>query len=69
MYNTPILFLIFSRPDTTEQVFQRIRAIKPSRLYVAADAPRDNRPDEAKRCAETRSIIDRIDWDCELKTL
>ena len=47
MYNTPILFLIFSRPDTTERVFQRIRAIKPSRLYVAADAPRDNRPDEA----------------------
>lgn len=69
MYNTPILFLIFSRPDTTEQVFQRIRAIKPSRLYVAADAPRENRPDEAKRCAETRSIIERIDWDCELKTL
>ena len=67
--NTPVLFLIFNRPDTTVQVFERIRQIKPSKLYVAADAPRENRPDETKRCAETRAIIDTIDWPCELKTL
>jgi hypothetical protein len=36
---------------------------------VAADAAREGRPDEARRCVETRAIIDRIDWDCELKTL
>lgn len=69
MYNTPILFLIFSRPDTTEKVFERIREIKPAKLYVAADAPREGRSDEAKRCAETRAVIDQIDWPCELKTL
>lgn len=68
-YNVPILFLIFSRPDTTTRVFERIREIKPAKLYVAADAPRDGRPDEVKRCAETRAIIDQIDWPCELKTL
>ena len=69
MYNTPVLFLIFSRPDTTMKVFERIRALKPVRLYVAADAAREGRPDEATRCAETRAIIDKIDWPCELKTL
>jgi hypothetical protein len=69
MYNTPILFLIFNRPDTAIKVFERIRQIKPSKLYVAADAARVGRPDEAQRCAQTRAIIDRIDWDCELKTL
>ncbi len=69
MYNIPVLFLIFSRPDTTAKVFERIREIKPTRLYVAADAPREGRPDEAKRCSETRAIIDKIDWPCELKTL
>jgi hypothetical protein len=57
MYNTPILFLIFNRPDTTAQVFERIRQIKPAKLYVAADAARDGRPNEIKRCAETRAII------------
>ncbi|WP_102407628.1 hypothetical protein [Parabacteroides bouchesdurhonensis] len=69
MYNVPILFLIFARPDTTTQVFERIRQIKPAKLYVAADAPRENRLDEAERCVKTRAIIDKIDWPCELKTL
>ena len=69
MYNTPILFLIFNRPETTKQVFERIRQVKPSILYIAADAPRKNRPDEILRCQETREIVSHIDWPCELKTL
>ena len=69
MFKTPILFLIFSRPDTTIKVFERIRDIKPAKLYVAADGPRENRQGEAIRCAETREIINKIDWPCELKTL
>ena len=69
MYTPPILFLIFNRPDTTAQVFERIRQIKPAKLYVAADAPREERPGEEKRCAETRAVVERIDWNCELKTL
>ncbi|MDR2475464.1 MAG: hypothetical protein LBD45_06370, partial [Bacteroidales bacterium] len=50
-------------------VFERIRQIKPTKFYVAADGAREGRPDEVKRCAETRSVIDRIDWPCEVKTL
>lgn len=69
MFNTPVLFLIFARPDTTEQVFERIRQIRPTRLYVAADAPRKGRPDEAERCRQARSVVDRVDWQCEVKTL
>jgi len=69
MFNTPVLFLIFNRPDTTKQVFEKIRQIKPTKLYVAADAARENLPGEIKLCEETRSIIDQLDWPCELKTL
>lgn len=69
MYNTPILFLIFNRPDTTKVVFERIREIKPSRLYVAADAPRPGKDKEAELCRQSRSIIDSVDWPCEVKTL
>lgn len=68
MYNIPILFIIFSRPDTTKRVFDRIRDIKPKRLYIAADAAREDRPDEIKRCEEVRTLI-HINWDCEVKTL
>ena len=33
--STPILFLIFSRPKITKQVFNAIQKAKPPRLYVA----------------------------------
>jgi len=69
MYNTPILFILFANPDTTAQVFDRIRQIQPAKLYIAADAPRPERQNEALRSIETRNIINRIDWNCELKTL
>jgi hypothetical protein len=66
---SPILFLIFSRPDTTKQVFEAIRQARPPRLYVAADGPRSNREGERERCEITREIATRVDWPCELKTL
>ena len=66
---TPILFLIFNRPDTTRIVFNRIREIRPERLYVAADAPREGRVKEIALCEEARRIIDDVDWPCEVKTL
>lgn len=69
MYNTPILFLVFNRPDTTQVVFDRIREIMPSRLYVAADAPRGGRMEEAKRCEEVKAIIEQVDWPCSVKKL
>ncbi|MDR0733977.1 MAG: hypothetical protein LBF08_07985 [Dysgonamonadaceae bacterium] len=68
-YNIPVLFVVFARPDTTAQVFERIRQVQPKKLYVAADAPRPDKPDEVQRSAETRNIISRIDWECEVKTL
>lgn len=37
MFKTPILFIIFNRPDTMEQVFAKIREIKPKQLFIVAD--------------------------------
>lgn len=63
--DTPVLFVVFSRPDTTHKVFEAIRQAKPSKLYVAADAPREGREDEYKRCMEVREIVSAVDWECE----
>jgi hypothetical protein len=68
-FDVPVLFLVFSRPDTTKQVFEAIRAQRPSRLYVAADGPRQSRPGESALCEETRKVATAVDWPCELKTL
>jgi hypothetical protein len=65
---TPILFIVFNRPDTTQIVFNAIRNIRPLRLYVSADGPRPSVASDADRCAKTRKIIEQIDWECDVKT-
>jgi hypothetical protein len=65
-FKTPILFIIFNRPNTTIRVFNEIKKIKPSKLYVVADGPRLDRNGEKEKCEETRKIIDQIDWECEV---
>jgi hypothetical protein len=67
--NTPVLFLIFCRPETTKVVFESIRKARPARLYVAADGPRHDSPAEFQRCQEARKIATEVDWDCEVHTL
>ncbi|NCD01149.1 glycosyltransferase family 2 protein [bacterium] len=64
MLNTPIAFIIFKRPDTTEKVFNEIRKIKPKKLFIIADGPRNE--EEKIKCKKTREIVERIDWDCKV---
>ncbi len=64
-----VLFIIFNRPDTTKRVFDKIREARPARLYIAADGPRPSNPSEQKICNEARSIVNYIDWPCDVKTL
>ena len=66
---TPALFLIFNRPDATQKVFDAIREAKPAKLFVAADGPRANKPEDELKCSATRKIIEKIDWECDLQLL
>lgn len=66
--NTPVALIIFNRPDTTERVFAAIAQAKPPVLLVVADGARTHRAGEAEKCAATRAIVDRVDWDCKVLT-
>lgn len=66
---TPVLFLMFNRPELTFRVFEEIRKAKPSKLFIAADGPRQEKEGESEKCELARSIINKIDWTCEIKTL
>ncbi|ACB49863.1 unknown [Crocosphaera subtropica ATCC 51142] len=63
---TPVVFIIFKRPDVTQAVFNKIAQAKPPKLLVIADGPRST--EEAHLCEETRSIINQVDWECEVLT-
>lgn len=64
--NTPVVFLIFNRPDVTQRVFKEISKVKPKKLLVVADGPRLDREDDQEKCQATRSIIEQVDWHCEV---
>jgi hypothetical protein len=68
-FKTPILLLIFNRPETTKAVFESIRSVRPAEYYVAADGPRVELESDAAKCDEARRIATSVDWDCSLQTL
>lgn len=69
MYNIPILLIVFKRKDVALKTLEPIKAIKPSKLYIAGDGARPHVPGEKEKVEATRkAIIDAIDWDCEVMT-
>ncbi len=36
-------------------------------MFLVADGPRADRPDDAELCAQTRAVFDEIDWPCEVQ--
>lgn len=65
-FSTPVAFFIFNRPDKTRAVFESIRKIQPKKLLVVADGPRFS--EEIIKCDQARSVIEQVDWDCDVLT-
>src|SRR5687767_13684909 len=63
---TPVALLVFNRPQATARVFEAVARARPPRLLVVADGPRADRPDDGELCHQTRAIIERVDWPCEV---
>jgi hypothetical protein len=64
---TPVVMIVFNRPELARRVFERVRAARPPRLLVVCDGPRQNRPADAARVAAVRKIFDHeVDWPCEV---
>lgn len=69
-FEIPVLFLVYNRPEVSRQVLAKIADMKPKRLFVAADGPNANKPQDAQKCAATRNlIVEGINWDCEVQYL
>jgi len=63
---TPVVFIIFNRPKEAQRVFDTIRTARPEKLLVISDGPRHDR--DRISCAETKKIIDAVDWPCDVVT-
>ena len=63
-FSVPVVLLIFRR-DKIGQIIDRLREVKPEKVYLMADFGRN--PEEIKQVEECRRIAEQsIDWKCEL---
>lgn len=62
---TPVLFMVFNRPLQTLRVFESIRKVRPTKLYVAVDGSRNGRQDDIEKRQEVLNIVRNVDWECE----
>ena len=67
-YQVPILLVIFRRPDTTAVVFEELRKLRPTQLFIACDGPRAGNQTDVAKIAETQAIVEKVDWPCEVHT-
>lgn len=63
---SPVLLLIYNRPETTKKVFAKIRDYRPTKLYIASDGPRVGNATDFEKCIKTKQIVEKIDWECEV---
>lgn len=68
-FDTPILLIVFNRPELTKRLVEKLAEIKPNRLFVMSDGPREHSVSDTNLIAKVRLIIDAIDWPCEISKI
>ena len=67
-FQTPVIFIVYKRLETTVKVWEKIKTVKPVKLYIISDGPKT--PQEEKSTSLIRSYLEQnIDWKCNLTTI
>ncbi len=61
--------MAFNRPGHLSALIDRLREVRPTRLFVAVDGARPERAGEAEQVRACRDLVQAVDWPCELSTL
>ena len=68
MFKVPVLLILYNRVEETHDVFQVLRTVQPTQLYVAGDAAKPGSVMDRMRTYQTRAVI-QPEWPCQLHTL
>jgi len=66
--NTPVLLIIFNRPEKVRRLIESLASVKPRKIYIVADGPRISVESDKEKCNEAREVAVNIPWDCEIHT-
>lgn len=64
VFLTPVAIVVFNRLDRAEDLYKVLRKIKPRKLYIISDGPRNK--DEMIVVEKVRKLFDSIDWECDV---
>lgn len=62
---SPVAIVIFNREDKARALYSILKNVKPSKLYIIADGPRNK--EEIEKCNKTRAVFETVEWTCEIK--
>ena len=61
-----VALIFFNRPECLMHTFTAIAESRPSKLYLIQDGPRSNHPDDLDNINKCRSIVENINWKCDV---
>lgn len=64
--NVPVAIIFFNRPDTLKRVFEAVRAVKPTKLFLIQDGAREGNKTDLTKIEECRKVVSNIDWNCDV---
>ena len=66
---TPLLILIFNRPKETRQLLIYLQKIKPKKIYVFSDGPRNNNFSDIINNNKCKALFKKLKWKCSIKKI
>ena len=64
---TPVAVFLYRRPHLTAGLMKLLEAQRPKKIWLVADGPKSEFPEEKVSCAETRRVAEEaIRWPCEV---
>lgn len=66
LIDVPVSMIFFNRPQTLKQVFEVVRDVRPTKLFLIQDGAREGRSGDNAKIKECRDIVSNIDWKCEV---
>ena len=65
--NTPIAIIFFNRLMPLKRLISILATVKPDKVYLISDGPRESRAGEFEKVKECREFMTNLPWTCEVK--
>jgi hypothetical protein len=62
--NIPVLVIAFNRPKLFKILIKELKKIKPKKVYIFIDGPRNNNLEDITKIKKVKEYISLINWNC-----